>query len=454
MFPYPAPVNKSDFSSVIKGSRYGLPESVSFCKRCVISNQRPGSTAEFRNHGEEKKSTIFIDSEGVCDACRVAEKKSLIDWESRERELKELCDKYRKDDGSYDCLVPGSGGKDSFFQAHVLKYKYGMNPLTCTWAPHIYTDWGYKNHQAWIHAGFDNLMFTPNGRVHRLITRLAVETLLHPFQPFILGQKNLAPKIAALYNIPLIFYGENEAEYGNAKADMNSALRSWEYFSSQSDDNIYLGGCSVAQLKHEMGLSSNDLDAYLPIDPSILADKKIEVHYLGYYLKWHPQGAYYYAIDHSDFKAAPERTAGTYSTYNSIDDRMDDFHYHTTWIKFGLGRASYDAAQEIRSGDITREEGQLLVRKYDGEFPERWSSQIFEYLSLPEKQFPIASKQFEQPVFSREYYDLLCDKFRSTHLWQYTSEHGWSLRHNVFDTLESNLFNPSDWRGNYHSFAE
>ena len=84
-----------------------------------------------------------------------------------------------------------------------------MNPLTVTWAPHIYTDWGWKNFQSWIHSGFDNYLFTPNGRIHRLLTRLAVERLFHPFQPFIMGQMYFPPKIALKLGIPLVFYGEN-----------------------------------------------------------------------------------------------------------------------------------------------------------------------------------------------------------------------------------------------------
>ena len=80
--------------------------------------------------------------------------------------------------------------------------------------------------------------------------------------------------------------------------------------------------------------------------------------------------------------ASPERTPGTYSKYNSIDDRIDDFHYYTTFMKFGIGRATYDAAQEIRSGDITREEGVALVNRFDGEFPERFAEEIFAYLSI------------------------------------------------------------------------
>lgn len=450
LYPYPKQTDKSQFiSSNPTTAKYGLPNDVKFCRNCVISNQRPSSSIEHKNDGRQAKNPIHFNEDGVCDACHVKEIKQKIDWNQRENELRDLCDRHRRTDGRYDCLVPGSGGKDSFLQAHLLKYKYGMHPLTCTWAPHIYTDWGWKNHQAWIHAGFDNVLFTPNGRIHRLITRLAVENLFHPFQPFMLGQKNLAPKLAAMYDIPLIFYGENEAEYGNPQADMSSAKRSWDYFTASNEDEIFLGGAPLSQLR-TLGLQPIDWDPYMPVDPSIVDSKNIEVHYLGYYEKWHPQSAYYYAVDHGGFQSSPERTSGTYSTYNSIDDRIDDFHYHTTWIKFGIGRATYDAAQEIRSGDLTREEGIALVRKYDGEFPERWSNEIFEYLSLPESQFPNACKHFENPQFDRAYYDLLTDKFRSPHLWSWNSaESSWSLRHKIWETaVNSQEDTASSWQGN------
>ena len=413
---------------------YGLPANIEFCKSCVISNQRPNSDVEFKHTKETKKKTIHFDENGVCDACNFAEKKKKeINWEDREKELWELCDKFRRNDGTYDCLVPGSGGKDSFYAAHVLKHKYNMNPLTVTWAPNIYTDWGWKNFQSWIHAGFDNFLCTPNGRTHRLLTRLAIENLFHPFQPFIFGQKALAPKMAALHDIPLVFYGENEAEYGNAIADTNSAKRAWDYFTAEDKSKVHLGGVSVLDLVKEFGLRETDLIPYLPQDPQITKDKNIEVHYLGYYHKWHPQGAYYYSMEHSDFQASPERTLGTYSKYNSIDDKIDDFHYYTTNIKFGIGRATYDASQEIRSGEITREEGVALVKKYDGEYPHRFDEEIFEYLSLPEKEFPKASQQFDSPIVDKDYFMSVADKFRSPHLWK--NDHGkWKLRKTVWES--------------------
>jgi len=413
-------------------AKFGLPTDVKFCKKCVISNQRPNSAVEFKHKKSSKKETINFDDEGVCDACRVAEaKKTTIDWNEREKQLKELCDKHRKNDGSYDCLVPGSGGKDSFYQSHILKYKYGMNPLTVTWAPHIYTEWGWKNYQAWLGSGFDNYLLTPNPRMHRLMTRLAVENLFHPFQPFMFGQKAYAPKMAAKFDIPLIFYGEDEAEYGNPIKDTSSAKRDWSYFSGDDQSNIHLGGVSVKDLHESFGVSKVDLEPYLPINPNTIEEKNIEVHYLGYYLPWHPQGAYYYAVENGGFQASPERTPGTYSKYNSIDDKIDDFHYYTTFIKFGIGRATYDAAQEIRNDEINREEGIALIRKYDGEYPERFASEIFSYLSIPEKEFPIASKMFEQAIMDREYFDSLTDSFRSPHLWK--RENGlWKLRHTVW----------------------
>lgn len=413
---------------------YGLPMAVKFCRTCVISNQRPNSTIEQKHTRETKKEVIAFEN-GVCDACKVKDWKQSVNWDERERQLLALLDKHRSNGERYDCLVPGSGGKDSFMQAHLLKYKYGMTPLTVTWAPHIYTDWGWRNFQAWIQAGFDNELVTPNGRIHRLLTRLSTERLLHPFQPFIIGQRHLAAKMAAMHDIKLIFYGESGAEYGNPSAHNESSRRDmqeFEYFTTSDDSDVYLGGTSFKELKEDFGFKKQDFEPYLPIDPQLCEDKGIEVHWLGHYVKWHPQSAYYYAVEHGGFQAAPERTLGTYSKYNSIDDKMDDLHYYTTFVKFGIGRATYDASQEVRSGDIDRDEGIALVRKFDGEYPARFEKELFEYLSIRENEFGAKiSSKFRQPVMTREYFDKLCDEFRSPHLWKL--QNGvWQLRHSVF----------------------
>ena len=409
---------------------YGLPAEVRFCSRCVISNQRPNSAVEFRHTITSQKATIALDDNGVCDACRVAEEKDRIDWSARDAELRELCDRFRRDDGRYDCLVPGSGGKDSFYQAYVLKHEYGMHPLTVTWAPHIYTEWGRRNLERWVHAGFDNYLCTPNGRVHRLLTRLAVDNILHPFQPFMLGQKILGPRMAAQFGIGLVFFGENEAEYGNPKVDISDAKRDVKYFSAESTDELFISGVSVSELIARYGLEPNDLHPYLPPDPETIEGKGVEVHYLGHYLRWRPQSAYYYAVEHGGFEAAPERTPGTYSKYNSIDDKIDDLHYWTTYVKFGIGRATYDAAQEIRSGEITREEGVALVQRFDGEWPARFETELMEYLSIDARSFPMARKAFLNPDLDVAAFVEHAAAFRPPHLWE-DSPDGWKLRRRV-----------------------
>ena len=395
-------------------TKYGLPEEVKFCKRCVMSNQRPASAIEFKHNIHSKKVTMNIDEEGVCDACKHAEEKEKIDWLKREDELLKLLDKYRRNDGYYDCIVPGSGGKDSAYQSHVLKYKYGMHPLTITWPPILYTDYGYQNFKNWIEiGGFDNLTYKQNGRVMKLLTRLAIENLFHPFQTFILGQKNLAPKIALAYDIPLIFYGENEAEYGNPIADNSNSLRDKSYYAMQNINDIYLGGVSIKELREKYNVDLVDLKTFLPADYSELEKKDIQVHYLGYYLKWTPQEVYYYAVENTGFKARPFRTQGTYSKYNSIDDQIDDLHYYTTFIKFGIGRATYDASQEIRNKHLTREEGMALVKRFDGEFPDKYFNGIMDYIGMKPERFM-----------------ELADLFRSEHLWAKVGDN-WKLRHTV-----------------------
>ena len=395
---------------------YGLPLDVKFCTRCVISNQRPRSTVEFKSTKDEKKETVAFGSDGVCDACRYAEwKKTKIDWKKRENELRALCDKHRRSDGSYDCIVPGSGGKDSGFTSHILKYTYGMNPLTVTWAPHLYTDIGWRNFQNWTHVGgLDNVLFTPNGRVHRLLTKLAFENLLHPFQPFIIGQKYVAPQTALHYKLPLIFYGENQAEYGNKREENDKPTMDERFFAQEVTlDELKLGGVSAAELIKEKKIFPQDVSPYLPAPKGEIKKLGVEVPYPGYYLRWDPQENFYYCAEHTGFQANTERTEGTYSKYSSIDDKIDRFHFYTTLIKFGMGQASHDASQELRNGKITREEAVALVRRYDQEFPKKYFKEFLEYVDIDEGTFR-----------------KLIDAGRPPHLWEKRNGE-WVLKHQV-----------------------
>ena len=323
-------------------NRYNLPNDVHYCTKCVISNQRP---------------RIVFDEDGVCYACRFSDyKHNIVDWDEREKMLKELLGKHRRKDGSHDVIVPSSGGKDSGVIAHKLKYEYGMNPLTVTWAPHLYTNIGWENYKALVDSGFDNIMGHTNGQVYRKLTRLSTIQLGDPFQPFIYGQVLFPLQIALNYNIKLIFSGENgEAEYsGNPLAWDNSGF---------SVDNYNEWWFSDFPIEYwlDQGISHQDLGMLVLPKSEIIKEAKIERYFWSYFQKWLPQENFYYASKNCGFKTNPDgRSEGTYSKYASLDDQLDGFHYFFMLLKFGFGRATSDAAHEIRDGLITREEGIAL----------------------------------------------------------------------------------------------
>lgn len=371
---------------------YGLPEKVRFCKRCVISNQRP---------------RITFDENGICSACNFSDfKETQVNWAARENELRALSDRFRRSDGSYDVVVPSSGGKDSAFVAHLLKNKYGMNPLTVTWAPHLYTDIGFRNHQAHIHEGnLANILVTPAGENHRKLTKLAFQELGDPFLPFIFGQNNMPLQIAQRFNIPLIFYGENsEVEYGGSMADAYTPTRDWK----TKNPNILMSGMPPEKFL-EHGLSQEELVPYMPPEQDALDKLGLEIHYMGYYTKWVPQQNYYYCVENTGFKPNPTRSEGTFSKYASLDDKLDGFHYYLMYIKFGIGRATSDAAHEVRDGHITREEAVALVQKFDGEFPKKYYQIFLDYCGITEEEF-----------------NAVVDSWRPKHLWEKSGDK-WQL---------------------------
>ncbi|WP_064429679.1 N-acetyl sugar amidotransferase [Vibrio bivalvicida] len=373
---------------------YNLPTEVKFCKKCTISNQRP---------------RIKLDENGVCSACNFAEyKRNEIDWDKREQELKELCDRHRKSDGNYDVIVPCSGGKDGSFVAHMLKYKYNMNPLCVTWAPLLPTELGRKNLDNFIRAGFDHILGTPNPKTTRKLTQLAFKYMGDPFQPFIYGQTNFPMKMAIQHNVSLIMYGENgEVEYGG---DMKNASRPTREIADH--DGHYFSGKPPSFWK-EHGLTEVDLAPFQAPPMQAIRDNNTEIHFFGYYKFWDPQECYYYAKENTGFTPNTERSEGTYSKYASLDDQIDGFHYYLAFIKFGIGRTTSDSAHEIRDGKIERDEGVALVNRYDGEFPTKHFQTFLDYCDITEEEF-----------------HEVIDSWRSDHLWEKVDVE-WKLKTDV-----------------------
>ena len=378
-----------------------IPKKVIWCKNCCISNQRP---------------RIIFDKNQICSACQHANYKNTINWKKREDELLRLLDRHRSKNSNWDVIVPSSGGKDSGFVAHQLKYKYGMNPITITWSPLQYTEIGKYNFDALINSGISNFLYTPNGKLQKKLARLCFEELGDAFHVFVLGQVNFPFHMALKLNISLVFYGENgELEYAGDPKFKDRPFKPMSEWTNQHFKGVKFKDLINYGLKNKKYLSKNDLNngdlEYYKI-PNLSSLKKAGIkgkHFFSYYKKWTPQENFYYCVENTGFRPNDERTEGTYSKYSSLDDKMDGFHYFMRYIKFGLGRCSEEASHEIRDNHITSEEGIILMKNYEGEFPKKYFQDFLEYLNISEKDFW-----------------RTVDKWRPKHLW-YKKNNKWKF---------------------------
>ena len=373
-----------------------LPKIVEWCKKCTISNQRP---------------RLHFDKNGVCSACNNVDYKNSIDWDKRESELIKLLDSHRSDNGNWDVIVPSSGGKDSGYVAHVLKYKYNMNPLLVTWSPLKYTQIGIENFNNLNNIGFQNIKCSQNGIIHSVLSRLCLEEFGDAFHTFVLGQVYFPVHMALKFNIKLIFYGENgELEYAGDPKSKDKPYN--DFLKNEKWIKGYLKGTPINELVEyglknknymkDLKISKSDLAFYNPPDKNEMISKNISKQYfMNYFLKWQPQENYYYCAQNTGLMPNPERSEGTYSKYASLDDKFDGFHYYMRYIKLGLGRCAEDTAHEIRDGHITRQEGLDLMKKYEGEFPKKYFKEFLEYLHIDEKIFK-----------------EIVDSWRLDHIWE------------------------------------
>ena len=383
-----------------------VPKEVLWCKKCAMSNQRP---------------RIIFDKTGVCSGCHYTDYKNFsIDWKKREDQLLQLLEKHRSKNGKWDVVVPSSGGKDSGYVAHQLKYKYGMNPITVTWAPLKYTDIGRENLQSKIDNGFDNFLYSPNGIFHRKLARLCFEELGDAFHVFVLGQVNFPFYMAMKLNISLVFFGENgELEYAGDPKHKDKPFKpaeEWvkQHFKGVTFDELIKIGKKNKKYFSNIDLNNLDLTYYKVPNISDLKKNKIKGKYFfSYYKKWTPQENYFYCTSNTGFKPNPERSEGTYSKYSSLDDKMDGFHYYLRYIKFGLGRCTEEVSHEIRDKHLSRDEGIKLIKKYEGEFPKKYFNEFLDYLEI-----------------SEEHFWNVVDSWRPKHLWKKKNSK-WTLKHPI-----------------------
>ncbi len=345
-----------------------MGKTMRYCTSCLAPSTRP---------------RLVFNGEGICNACvHAEEKKTSIDWEARWKELEELCDRLRINDGSnWDVLVPCSGGKDGSYVAWRLKHDLGMHPVCVTLMPQVQTEIGRQNLENFKNSGFDHMAITPNLQVYKRLAIKGFKEQGRPKMPFVTGISTVTIGVALKFGIPFIMYGEEgETEYGGSMRQTHRRRIDRQYlvdfYYSGHDPIEYLDEFTHDEIRWWLLPSQEELDE-VELFPT----------HWSHFENWDPELHAKLAQEKCGLQTLDGPSAGTYSNYAQLDDVLQDLHAYMMFIKFGFGRTTSDAGIDIRAGRLTREEGVELVKKYDGRFPGQYLPDFLEYFELTEDEF-------------------------------------------------------------------
>jgi len=353
-----------------------------WCKNCLNMSTRP---------------RLEFDDNGICSACQWSIEKKDLDWNEREKELIALLDKYRSKNGSFDCIVPVSGGKDGAYVAYNLKHKYGMNPLTVTSRPPLELVLGKDNLRNFVRSSYDHIHITPNEMAMQRLNKIGFIEKGFPYYGWLISIFSVVIKTALKFRIPLVFYAEDgEIEYGGSKEKKNIALFDIEYMKRAYFESGY------ADVISKSNLSKNELYWFeFPSDEEVSQFDLALTHW-SYFENWDPYRNYLIAKEFCGLKESKKSNSGTFTNFAQTDQALYDLHTYLMYLKFGFGRATQDAGIEIRRGAMDREQAKNLVKIYDGIYPEEHLETYLNYYEMDRKQFDsVIDKWANRELFSK-----------------------------------------------------
>lgn len=364
-----------------------------YCRRCVY----PSIAVN-----------LIVDDEGICSACRgfeEAEKISADHWKEREKTFVRLMEEGAKRSlGGYDCIIPVGGGKDSYWQAWLVK-KYGFNPLLVTYHGFNYLPEGQRNLDRMRESlGLDHIVFGPSVdtliRLNRLCFKMMGDMNWHNHAGI-----NIVPMIAAVkLGIPTVVWGETPWDI--------SGMFSPDDYVEYNKRMVYehdLRGYKPEDMIGQEGISAKDLHwLQMPSDEEF-ARVGVRGIYIGNFFKWDPNAQTKIIMEQCDWEPARLPFERTYRTMSNLDDMHENgIHDYMKYIKFGYGRASDHASKDIRTGYMDRSKGIEMVRKYDSVKPMRDLSRWLNYVGMTENEF-----------------DAIADRFRDPRVWTKTAQGKW-----------------------------
>ena len=356
-----------------------------YCKKCVY----PKVSVNLR-----------IDEEGICSSCRTFESFEKLNqdfWDNKEKKFKRIVEDIKLHNKSnYDCLIPVSGGKDSYFQTHVIAKKYGLKPLLMTYHGNNFLPEGDYNRDRMREVfEADHITWGPSINVLKKINRLAFKKMGDMNWQNHCGI-NTAPIITAVkFKIPIIIWGEvpwdisgmfspeDYVEF-SARVRHEHGLRGYEWRDFLNDETDRLEEKDLIWAKY-------------PTDEEII-NTGVKGLYIGNYFKWDPNWHSQMVESQYGWKKSQNKFERTYRMFSNLDDRYENgVHDLLKFIKFGYGRCSDHASKDIRTSYISRDKGIEYVKEYDHVV----SSDLYHwlnYVEMTEKEFWFIADTFRDPA--------------------------------------------------------
>ncbi|MBI2102871.1 N-acetyl sugar amidotransferase [Candidatus Woesearchaeota archaeon] len=342
-----------------------------YCQRCLYPVNHP--------------LRLTFDEEGVCSGCRVHEEKDNgIFWDTQRKRLGEILSAFKSTSQSqYDCIIPVSGSRDSYFIVHLIKKVFGMKPLLVTYNKQYNTDIGIRN-LAYLRTLFDCdlLTMTVSPETVKRITRVTLQKMGSIYWHCLAGQTVFPVQVAVRFKIPLIIWG---AHQGVDQVGMFSHLDEVEMTRKYRKEHDLMGFEAEDLIDEAMGLTASDLSPYF-----YPHDKEIEMVgvrgiYLNNYIRWDSKRQHEEMIKLYGYETTPQQR--TFDTYNDVDCyTYSDVHDYIKFLKYGFGKATDHACREIRLGRMSREEGIEVVKQYEDKKP-KYLPLFLEWLGITEKGF-------------------------------------------------------------------
>ena len=368
-----------------------------YCKRCLYPENHP--------------LNIIFDKDGLCSGCIIHEEKDKLNWSERAEKLKSIFINYKNlSENNYDCIIPVSGARDSFFIVHTIKNVYKMNPLLVTYNKHYNTDTGIRN-LAHLRTVFncDIITLTVSPEIVKKITRATMRKMGSIYWHCIAGQTVFPVQIAVKFKIPLIIWG---AHQGVDQVGMFSHLDEVEMTRKYRKEHDLMSYEAEDLVDDFDQISEEDISQFKYPDDIEIEKVGVRGIYLNNYIRWDSKGQHEEMIRLYNYETKYQ--SRTFDNYNDIDCyNYSDIHDYIKFIKHGYGKIIDHVSREIRLKRLRRNDAIEIVKKYIYKKPENLNL-FLNWIGMTENSF-----------------NYIIDQHRNKSIWHRNEKWEWELNDNL-----------------------